>query len=156
MSRSSQRAFHAQNRGRTSQNRRDRFIQEYAIDCNATQAAKRAGYSAKTAHVQGARLLRNASVAAAIDEKLGKLSEKAEITAEEILLGVRETVIRCKAQGRGFQPFAVLKGYELLGKYKKLWTEKVELTGDNALLNRLLAGRNRLQNDPPKEGGAQS
>ncbi len=42
---------------------------------------------------------------------------------------------------------------ERLGRHLKLFTEKVEVSGDNALLDRLLAGRNRL-NDPPKEGGA--
>ncbi len=36
-----------------------RFVEEYLIDLNATQAAIRAGYSAKTAEVQGSRLLGN-------------------------------------------------------------------------------------------------
>ncbi len=34
-----------------------RFVEEYLIDLNATQAAIRAGYSAKTANEQGAQLL---------------------------------------------------------------------------------------------------
>lgn len=34
-----------------------RFIEEYLVDLNATQAAIRAGYSAKTADVQGAQNL---------------------------------------------------------------------------------------------------
>ncbi len=36
-----------------------RFVEEYLIDLNATQGAIRAGYSAKTAEVQGSRLLGN-------------------------------------------------------------------------------------------------
>ena len=36
-----------------------RFCNEYLIDCNATQAAIRAGYSAKTAYSVGQRLLKN-------------------------------------------------------------------------------------------------
>ena len=47
-------------------NKQQRFVSEYMIDLNATAAAKRAGYSAKTAHVQGPRLLDNVSIAAAI------------------------------------------------------------------------------------------
>jgi phage terminase small subunit len=43
-----------------------RFVEEYLCDLNATQAAIRAGYSPKTATVQGSRLLTNAKVAAAI------------------------------------------------------------------------------------------
>jgi phage terminase small subunit len=34
-----------------------RFVEEYLIDLNATAAAIRAGYSAKTANQQGPRLL---------------------------------------------------------------------------------------------------
>ena len=43
-----------------------RFVGEYLCDLNATQAAVRAGYSQKTAAVQGSRLLTNVKVAAAI------------------------------------------------------------------------------------------
>lgn len=38
------------------------FIQEYLIDFNATRAAKKAGYSEKTAYSQGQRLLKNVEV----------------------------------------------------------------------------------------------
>jgi len=40
--------------------RQERFVDEYLVDLNATQAAIRAGYSAKSAHVEGSRLLTNA------------------------------------------------------------------------------------------------
>jgi len=43
-----------------------RFVREYLGDLNATQAAIRAGYSARTADVQGPRLLGNVRVAAAV------------------------------------------------------------------------------------------
>lgn len=39
--------------------KQQRFVDEYLIDLNATQAAIRAGYSAKTADVQGSRMLGN-------------------------------------------------------------------------------------------------
>ena len=55
------------------------------IDLNATQAAIRAGYSAKTADVQGPRLLGNVGVAAAIKERQEKLADKAGVTAERIV-----------------------------------------------------------------------
>ena len=38
------------------------FIQEYLIDFNATRAAKKAGYSEKTAYSQGQRLLKHVEV----------------------------------------------------------------------------------------------
>lgn len=62
-----------------------RFVEEYLIDLNATQAAIRAGYSAKTAEVQGPRLLGNVRVAAAIKEAQGKRSERTEITQDMVL-----------------------------------------------------------------------
>ena len=37
-----------------------------------------------------------------------------------------------------------LKGLELVGKHLKLFTEKIELSGDEELLDRLAAGRRRL------------
>ena len=46
--------------------RQNGFVDEYLADLNATQAATRAGYSARTANEQGARLLAKASVAASI------------------------------------------------------------------------------------------
>jgi phage terminase small subunit len=62
-----------------------RFVQEYLIDLNATQAAIRSGYSRKTAEQQGPRLLGNAGVAVAI--KAGTKATAAETghTRERVL-----------------------------------------------------------------------
>ncbi len=51
-----------------------RFIEEYAVDFNATAAAIRAGYSEKTARSQGARLLTDVDIKAAIDARMDELS----------------------------------------------------------------------------------
>ena len=48
-----------------------RFVQEYLIDLNATQAAIRAGYSKKTANEQGAHFAKGASLAVALHEEVG-------------------------------------------------------------------------------------
>ncbi len=61
------------------------FVREYLIDLNATQAATRAGYSARTANEQGARLLAHVSVRSAIDAALAKRADKLEITADRVL-----------------------------------------------------------------------
>lgn len=63
-----------------------RFVDEYLIDLNATQAAIRAGYSPKTANEQGARLLANVSIAKAIQEARDKQQERTEITQDRVLL----------------------------------------------------------------------
>ncbi len=56
--------------------RQVRFCQEYAIDLNATAAARRAGYSEKTAEQQGSRLFRNVQVKARIAELQDEVAER--------------------------------------------------------------------------------
>lgn len=61
-----------------------RFVEEYCIDFNATQAAIRAGYSPESAHSMGCRLLKHRKVARAIRNRLDVLSKKSMLTAERI------------------------------------------------------------------------
>lgn len=65
--------------------RQARFVEEYLVDLNATQAAIRAGYSKKTAQEQGSRLLSNVIVAAAIEAAKGERSKRTEITQDMVL-----------------------------------------------------------------------
>ena len=62
------------------------FVREYLIDLNATQAAARAGYSAKTANEQGNRLLSNVSVRSAIDVAIQARANRLEISADRVLI----------------------------------------------------------------------
>lgn len=62
-----------------------RFIEEYPIDFNGTQAAVRAKYSKRTAGQQATRLLKNVYIQAAIQKRIGKLTHKADVTVERIL-----------------------------------------------------------------------
>ncbi len=62
-----------------------RFIEEYPVDLNGTQAAIRAGYSAKTAGQAASRLLKDVKIRVAIDERLDVLSEGARIEVERIV-----------------------------------------------------------------------
>lgn len=61
------------------------FVREYLIDLNATQAATRAGYSAKTANEQGARLLANVSVSQAVAAAMDARAQRTEITQDMVL-----------------------------------------------------------------------
>lgn len=60
------------------------FVQEYLVDLNATQAAIRAGYSPKSAEVEGCRLLKNAKVAQAIAKAQSVRAERLEISADRV------------------------------------------------------------------------
>lgn len=61
--------------------KQQRFVEEYCKDCNATQAAIRAGFSERSARSQGHRMLTNVDIKAAVDVRLKELSiEAAEVT----------------------------------------------------------------------------
>ena len=62
-----------------------RFVAEYMVDLNATAAARRAGYSEKTAEVIGYENLRKPQIMAAIHERQQNLQGKLEITQEAVL-----------------------------------------------------------------------
>jgi phage terminase small subunit len=67
-------------------NRQARFVAEYLVDLNATQAAVRAGYSPRGGDVQGVRLLGNVRVAAAIAAAQAARSVRTEVTQDRVLL----------------------------------------------------------------------
>jgi len=65
------------------------FVKAYLTNgFNATQAAKSAGYSEKTANEQGARLLANVSIQKELSKHQKKAAEKFEIKKEDILKGL--------------------------------------------------------------------
>ncbi len=62
-----------------------RFCEEYLIDCNATQAAIRAGYSAKTAYSIGNENLTKPEIEAYIKEKLEELQSERIADVKEVM-----------------------------------------------------------------------
>lgn len=66
------------------------FVAEYLIDLNATQAAIRAGYSAKTAEKIGSENLKKPEVARAIDQAKSKRSQQTQIDAAWVLKRLAE------------------------------------------------------------------
>ncbi|MHB8084268.1 MAG: terminase small subunit [Dehalococcoidia bacterium] len=67
--------------------KREQFPSEFIKDCNATAAAKRSGYSVKTAYSQGQRLLKDVEIQAAIALVRQELSIKTGITPEKVIQG---------------------------------------------------------------------
>jgi len=72
-----------QKRGLTPKQRR--FVQEYLKDLNATKAATRAGYSAKTAEHIGYQLLQKTTVQEQIQKAQEKIAAKSEKTVDDIV-----------------------------------------------------------------------
>lgn len=82
-------------KGNDLTNRQKRFVEEYLIDLNATQAAIRAGYSKKNAEKIGYQLLEKTRVATAIQKAQKHLSERAQISQDEIIRDLIEIKERC-------------------------------------------------------------
>lgn len=66
-------------------NKQRRFVDEYLIDLNATQAAIRAGYSSKTARQIGEQNLSKLDIAKAVQAAQAARSERTEITQDMVL-----------------------------------------------------------------------
>ena len=99
-----------------------RFVVEYLVDLNATQAALRAGYSARTAAQQGSRLLKNVEVQAAIADEQAQQLEAVEVRIEDVLRDLKaiaHTDLRALSQQSGVPARWVdkLKALELLMKH---------------------------------------
>lgn len=140
-----------------------RFVAEYLIDLNATQAAKRAGYSERTADAIGLQLLRKTQVASAIAAAQAKRAERTEISQDFVLSTILDTVQRCRqaepvldrkgeqiyvetpdgklVPAYAFDAKAVLRGCELLGKHLGIFSDKVTLTGPDGGPLQVLGGQ---------------
>ena len=97
-----------------------RFVEEYLIDLNATQAAIRAGYSAKNADKIGSEVLGKTRVAEAVAEAQAARSERAEITQDMVL---REL---------GLLGFSNMLDYVEVQKDGTAYVDLSELTRDQA------------------------
>lgn len=75
-----------------------RFVDEYLVDLNATQAAIRAGYSPASAHVQGCQLLKVPKIRARIDLALAERSKRIGINADRVLIELARIALVNPAQ----------------------------------------------------------
>ncbi len=120
--------------------KRQRFVAEYLIDLNGTQAAIRAGYSPATARAQGSRLLTNVDIQQAVAKGALVQAEKSELNVAWVLDGLRAVVERCMqavevttrdGTGTGeyvFNAAGANKALELIGKHLRMFTERLEVT----------------------------
>lgn len=68
--------------------KQQRFVEEYLVDLNATQAAIRAGYSAKRADSIGHENLRKPEIAAALEAQRAKVSERTMRTIADVMADI--------------------------------------------------------------------
>lgn len=123
------------------------FVQEYLIDLNATQAAKRAGYKGKNLDNIGAQLLGKTHVSNAIRNAQAQRAEKTGRTAFDVLKDIADTAKEARGQG---DLKTALKGYELEGKHYGLFDKK-DTSADKAeeMLKRMETLADHIYNPKP-------
>lgn len=128
--------------------RQKKFCDEYLIDCNATQAAIRAGYSPKTAYSIGGENLKKPELKAYIDEQLELLHSKRTADAQEVLeyltsvMRGEHTEQTLQLVGDGVQTITDidvsakerLKAAELIGKRYGMFKDNINLGESKVIL----------------------
>jgi phage terminase small subunit len=125
-----------------------RFCDEYLIDCNATQAAIRAGYSPKTAYSIGVENLKKPELKKYIDEQLERIHNEKTADAQEVLeyltavMRGEHTEQVLKLIGEGVQTITDidvaakerLKAAELIGKRYGMFKDNINLGESRVIL----------------------
>lgn len=122
--------------------RQERFVEAYMLEPNATQAAITAGYAADSAHVTGSKLLANAKVLMAIEERQEERSIRVQYDEDYVIQRLIDNVERCRQaepvrdmRGRiiegqfQFNARDANKALELLGKHKGMFVDRTRLEG---------------------------
>ena len=115
--------------------RQMRFVDEYLKDLNATQAAIRAGYAAKTANANAARIMVNDGIQEAIEARQQTRVERVELEQDWVVNELRKVAQKClPVEDDDGKPIANIvnvgvKALELLGRHQGIFIDKREITG---------------------------
>ena len=156
--------------------RQERFVCEYLIDLNATQAAIRAGYSKNSARQIGDENLSKPVIAAAVAKAKRERSEATKIDAEWVLRQAVELHLRCMQEIKParnpktgkqlyddggnalftFNAAAANRALELIGKHVEIgaFKDRLEIGSERSLIERLNAGRARVRMTPIEDAEA--
>ncbi len=99
--------------------KQERFVQEYLKDLNATAAARRAGYSERTACEQAARLLANVKIQSAVQTAQQARQQRTEVDQDYVIHKLKEIADKeaSDAPESDLKYGNKLKALELLGKH---------------------------------------
>lgn len=125
--------------------KQQKFCEIYIQTGNASESARQAGYSPKTAFRSGQENMQKPAILQYIKARTESANQKTVATTDEILnrltqMGkgyIEEEVVANVGIGRGITTTRIvkkkisardqIKALELLGKYKSMWTEKQQI-----------------------------
>jgi len=110
------------------------FVENYLKSFNATEAAKLAGYSERSAHAIGYELLRKPDISAIVKQRL----ENAAMSADECLARIAELARNGKTES------TKAKALELIAKHHGALTERLEHAGGQEITFRVVYGDGRF------------
>lgn len=113
------------------------FVMEYLVDHNATEAAKRAGYSDRVARQYGSKLLAKPDIQEAISRAIEEQKRRTGITADYVLTNLQRIAERCMCD-ETWDAAQANRSLELLGKHLKMWTDKVEQKSEGSMKMRFV------------------
>jgi hypothetical protein len=114
--------------------RQAKFVDHYVICGNAAEAARLAGYSAKSAKVRACRLTKDNRVAAEIGKRQAENAVQLALTKDDVIAGLLGAINMAREQQN---PAAMIGGLVQLGKMCGFYEPEVgriELSGDGERL----------------------
>ena len=112
--------------------KQQRFVDEYLIDLNATQAAIRAGYSEKTAYSIGDENLKKPEIKKAIEQAQQERQKRTLVTQDDVIRGL---LTEAEWQGEGSSHSARVSAWAHLGKHLNMFTDKVDHTSSDGSMS---------------------
>nr|DAP37835.1 MAG TPA: Terminase small subunit [Caudoviricetes sp.] len=119
--------------------KQQRFVDEYIISGNATQAAIKAGYSKKTARFVGAENLTKPNIKVELEKRNAEIKSQKTMDMQEVMERLaaiaRGETVEQQVTNKGtvveIEPKTSdqIRAMELIGKRYGAWTDKKEVTG---------------------------
>lgn len=119
--------------------RQEKFVEHYALCGNAAEAARLAGYSARSAKVQACRLTNDNRVIAEIAKRRKAYQQELQITKDDVVIGLLGAIKMAREQKN---PAGMVAGLvqiaKLCGFYEPA-VSRIEISGEALLLKHRFA-----------------
>ena len=127
--------------------RQQRFVDEYLLDLNATQAAVRAGYSARTAGAIGYENLTKPQIGSAICEAQAERARRTRVTADDVIRELWGIATRSDSDRTR------VLALSWIGKHLAMFTQRVQVSEELPKIHLVLTDESTGIPDSPSGNG---